>query len=121
MRSLGLWGPVGVWCGLIFILSQLPNLHSGLEQDFILRKLAHITEYAILFFLTRRALRGTYPKKPISLLAVLAALFSLLYAMSDEYHQSFVRGRVGAWTDIGIDSVGIVLAWTYFRLKPLKK
>lgn len=51
------WLPVFLWAAVIFYLSSQPGLKSGLlwPYDFILRKLAHITEYAILFLLIIRA------------------------------------------------------------------
>jgi len=99
------WLPVLVWAGLIFILSSIPHLESGLKQDFLLRKIAHILEYAILTFLLLRA-SGFKNSKSI----VLAAIIAFLYALSDEYHQTFVLGRRGRVEDVIIDSIGILIA-----------
>jgi len=79
----------------------------------IFRKFAHLTEYLILFFLWFRALdfKSLNKKKRLALAFVL----SLLYAFSDEYHQSFVFGRQGCLKDAGIDSLGILFG--YFLLK----
>lgn len=54
------WVFVFLWAGLIFFLSHQPDLRSGLpgQWDFILRKLAHITEYAILTLLLIKALEN---------------------------------------------------------------
>ena len=98
------WLPVLIWAGLIFLLSSIPHLESGLEQDFFLRKVAHILEYAILTFLLLRAF-GFKNSKSI----VLAAIIAFLYALSDEYHQTFVLGRKGRLEDVIIDSIGIIL------------
>lgn len=121
--------------GVIFYLSNQPDLKSGLESqiDFILRKAAHITEYGILTFLAWRAfaagketefpkgnsvskipdsvkiLLGNPVSKPVRFL-IYAFIFSVLYAASDEYHQTFVSGRVGSLKDILIDSVGVSIA-----------
>jgi len=58
-RFLKLWGPVIVWAALIFALSSVPSLNSGLGTwDEVLRKCAHVTEYAILGFLLLRAITG---------------------------------------------------------------
>lgn len=95
--ALPLWGPVAAWCGLIFLFSGIPDLSSGLTYDFTLRKLAHMTEFGILYVLVRRA----RPKGP-----GLALAFCFLYAMSDEWHQSFVPGRSGRWLDVAIDWTG---------------
>jgi VanZ family protein len=108
------WLPVIVWAGIIFYLSSIPNLESGLKQDFILRKIAHIFEYGILCFLLLRALR----EEKISLIRIVifSVILSFFYALSDEYHQSFIYGRYGSLVDVGIDSIGILiigLLWYY--------
>jgi VanZ family protein len=96
---LTVWLPILLWAGLIFTLSSIPSLHSGLGTwDLILRKCAHVTEYAILAFLLRRAVATPW-----------AAAAAFLYACSDEYHQSFVVGREGRPRDVAIDSIGIVI------------
>ena len=112
------WFPVIVWAGLIFWLSSIPNLKSSLEQDFVLRKIAHILEYAILTFLFIRALEieGLATKKAI----IFSAIFTLFYALSDEYHQTFVFGREGSLKDAGIDSIGIILTSILWYTKKVK-
>ena len=107
--TLGAWLPVIVWAAVIFAFSSVPSLSTQLGTwDTILRKLAHLAEYAILGALLCRALRRPG-------LAILAAI---LYAVSDEIHQTFVEGRVGAPLDVGIDALGAavgVLLWTRLR------
>jgi len=104
------WLLVFLWASLIFFLSSRPDLKSSLPTsiDFVLRKIAHMTEYGILFFLFFRALRGHSMdfKKAVRL----SFAFSILYAISDEYHQTFVFGRMGALRDVLIDTAGMVLA-----------
>jgi len=103
------WIFVFVWAGLIFFLSHQPFLKSGLpnQWDFVLRKLAHITEYAILTWLLIRALKEyQLTNKQIIFLAISLAV---LYALSDEYHQTFILGRQGTLRDVLIDSSGIFL------------
>jgi len=114
------WVPVLVWAGFIFWLSSIPNLKSGMEEDFILRKIAHILEYAILTFLLFRAL----VKEKISFVKtlILAVVIAFLYSVSDEYHQTFVQNRQGSFKDIGIDGIGIFLMailW-YYKVKRSK-
>jgi hypothetical protein len=54
------WLPVLVWAGVIFAFSSIPSLNSGLGSwDYVLRKGAHMTEYAILAVLLVRA-TGSY-------------------------------------------------------------
>jgi VanZ family protein len=104
-RTLTHWLPAIFWAALIFTLSSIPHLSSGLGTwDLFLRKGAHVTEYAILALLLARALQREVP----------AFVLGVLYAASDEFHQSFVRGRHGAPLDVAIDSVGLligVIAW----------
>ncbi len=102
---LGLWLPVLAWCAVIFAFSAVPSLGTGLGTwDLVLRKLAHVTEYAILGALLARA-TGRPP---------LAIALALAYAITDEIHQTFVPGRAGRPLDVAIDAVGIglgVMAW----------
>lgn len=106
-RAFSLWGPVASWAGLIFLLSSIPNLKTGLEYDFFLRKAAHLLEFAVLASLLWRALRGA---GSFSTTILFALTFSgaVLYAASDEWHQSFVKGRGPSVRDVLIDSAG---AW----------
>jgi VanZ family protein len=100
-----LWLPVLVWALVIFTLSSIPDLGTGLGTwDTILRKLAHTTEYAVLGALLVRAVQRPGP----------AFALGVLYAASDEIHQTFVRGRHGSPIDVAIDSVGLavgILLW----------
>jgi VanZ family protein len=108
-RVLMVWLPVVLWAAVIFTLSSIPALSSGLGVlDTILRKAAHVTEYAVLGALLLRALEREAP--------ALAA--GIAYAASDELHQHFVRGRHGAPVDVAIDAVGLaagMLVWLRVR------
>jgi len=108
-RALTVWLPVLVWAAVIFTLSSIPSLSTGLGLwDTILRKGAHITEYAVLGALLYRALG----REPHALAAGIA------YAGTDELHQHFVRGRHGAPVDVAIDAVGVavgMLVWLRLR------
>ena len=108
------WLPVIFWMGVIFYLSGQPDLSSGFPHfyDWILRKAAHITEYFILTVLLVRALRRNFNSKKALLLS---AIIALAYAFSDEYHQLFIEGRFGSVKDVGIDSIGIILAMLFTR------
>src|SRR5918992_6097812 len=96
---LNAWIPVAAWAAVIFTVSSIPSLDSGLGTwDTLLRKLAHVGEYAILGALLYRAIR----REPTAI-----ALGSL-YAVTDELHQSFVAGRNGSPVDWLIDTAGVV-------------
>jgi VanZ family protein len=108
-RLLTVWLPVLVWAAVIFAFSSIPSLSSGLGTwDTILRKLAHVTEYAVLGALLYRALG----REPLALAAGVA------YAATDELHQHFVRGRHASPVDVAIDAVGVavgMLLWLRLR------
>jgi VanZ family protein len=95
-----LWLPVVAWAVLIFLFSSIPSLNSGLgTADTLLRKAAHMSEYAMLAVLLVRALGDQLP----------AFYGAIVYAASDEFHQAFVRGRHGSPIDVAIDSTGALL------------
>jgi VanZ like family len=89
---------------LIFVVSAQPDLNSGLGVvDFVGRKVLHAAEYGALWWLWLRALGFRHPW--------LAAGIALAYAGTDEYHQTFVHGRHGTPVDVGVDGLGIAIAW----------
>lgn len=98
------------WCGVIFLASSRPDLviseSDGL--DFVLRKAAHMIVFGILLLLVGLTLRtrGVAPRTTL----VAAWVFTLLYAVSDEYHQTFVTGRRGSPIDVTIDMAGASIA-----------
>ncbi len=125
------WLPVIIWMGVIFGMSTgmfasdhtsrfiVPLLNflfprlSPEEIDLIhglIRRVGHVAEYFILGILLFRAFRSDslYPWRPrwtlYSIIAVVA------YAMSDEFHQSFVNTRTASLVDVSIDSAGGVLS-----------
>ena len=90
--------------GIIFIFSAQPSLNSGLGLiDHIGRKVIHFSEYALLCLLWWRALRSV-TNEPIAVL--LAFVLASGYAITDEFHQTFVEGRHGTPVDWLIDSAG---------------
>lgn len=112
-KFLKFWLPVIIWAGFIFWLSSIPDLESGLEQDFLLRKIAHILEFAILTFLFLRALAKE--KLSNKKIVIYSIIFAIFYALIDEYHQTFIQGRRGSLRDVGIDGVGIlIMAWMWY-------
>ena len=91
----------------------------ALGMDEVVRKCAHMTEYAILTLSVWFALVfWTNSKKMLYFSTVLIAL---LYASSDEYHQTFVRGRSGKIQDVLVDSVGILFMTAVLILADKKR
>jgi VanZ family protein len=98
-RVLSAWLPVVLWAAVIFALSSIPSLSTGLGLwDTVLRKLAHGTEYAILGALLFRALVRELP----------AFAAGVAYAITDEIHQHFVTGRNASLVDVTIDAAGVL-------------
>jgi VanZ family protein len=78
--------------------------------QFGIRKLGHLTEYAILAMLLWRALRsGTGWQMKMSILFLIAALACAIFAASDEFHQSFVPSRTSSPVDVMIDICGALV------------
>ena len=94
------WAPVLLWAAIIFALSSIPDLGTGLGTwDLVLRKLAHAAEYGVLGALAFRAARS----------APAAVLLASAYAVTDEIHQAFVAGRHGSPLDWLVDTAGALL------------
>jgi VanZ family protein len=113
-RAVSLWLPVIVWAAVIFAFSSIPSLGTGLGVwDTILRKGAHMTEYAILGLLLLRALGRELP----------AFALGIAYAVTDEIHQHFVRGRHASPVDVLIDTagvaIGVFLVSRLFQTRPV--
>ncbi len=90
----------------IYVLSAQPVLGTGLGVwDAVLRKLAHMVEFGLLFVLLVFGAGRVTPR-----VVVAAAAVAVLYAASDELHQSTVEGRVGTPVDVAIDAAGVGLA-----------
>jgi VanZ family protein len=108
-RLLTVWLPVLIWAAVIFTLSSVPSLSTGLGTwDTILRKGAHLAEYAVLGGLLYRALGRE----------ALALAVGIAYAATDELHQYFVRGRHASPVDVAIDAIGVavgMLLWLRLR------
>ncbi|WNJ21255.1 VanZ family protein [Pontibacter sp. G13] len=129
------WLPVILWMGVIFFLShqdrdqsaktsawvmQLLNIFQldietlrAYNIPFLIRKLAHMTEYGILFLLVNRLIRMY---RPAANSVGWAMLCVVLYAATDEFHQSFVPGRGATVVDVMIDTTGALIAWGIWAL-----
>jgi len=105
--------------GLIYYLSSFHSLIASEVswQDFVIRKTAHFTEYLVLFLLSYQSLKNTIDINKNKLLAMVL-LFTIIYAFSDELHQTFVLGRSGRFFDIGIDSLGTLSGLVLIKFLP---
>ena len=132
-RLIKAWLPVALWMGVIFVASTdlgsaehtsrvIEPLVKWIKPDaspeqfelvhFLVRKTAHLTEYAILGLLLLRALRMSIAAqattRSLQLLGI-ALLCSAVYASMDEFHQSFVAGRTACVQDVLIDTTGALI------------
>ncbi len=108
------WGPAVAWMGAIFFVSSQSSLPQAPDTllDLILKKGLHMAAYGVLAGLFCRALSG----HPMRLRAGMSWLLAVLYAASDEYHQTFVPGRHGQLMDLGFDGLGALIAlWLVWR------
>lgn len=136
--KLSKWLLVLIWCGLIFCFTASPmftgdntahwikeimqKLHIGVSHhindglfswNYVIRKLTHLTAFGTLSILLWRAL------KPWRYAKFAAWVLTVLYAASDEWHQSFNPGRAPELTDVVIDACGAFVA--LFILVPIVK
>ena len=114
-RNLLTGGALG-WAAFIFMLSSQPATNfegAGSSLDFIpaVDFFAHIFLYFVLAALVYGVLRIYLPRRK-KLLMIDTVIFSLLYGVSDEFHQSFVPGRSASAIDLLGDVLGAVLAVT---------
>lgn len=100
--------PVAIWAGLIFWFSSQQTL-PGPEDvmwNFFFKKIAHIFVYAGLYFWIFRAFALTLSPKDKRIIFYAPLFLTILYALSDEIHQSYVSGRTATLRDVGYDFLG---------------
>lgn len=117
------WLAVAVWMGLIFYFShqsgqESAGLSSGVVQAIttvapnaspdivhtVIRKFAHVGEYAVLGVLVGWALPSCTLPRAWAGLAI-----GVGYAITDEVHQLFIPGRSGEVSDVVIDGLGVAM------------
>ncbi|RHM59956.1 VanZ family protein [Coprobacillus sp. AF33-1AC] len=121
-----------LWMIFIFFMSQTPGQESSHQSSFfvdiiinfipikantlsfIIRKCAHMSEYAILLFLIYQTIKNRYTLK-------ISFFITFLYACSDEFHQLFIPGRAGQLRDVLIDCTGaFIMALVIYCYKKRK-
>lgn len=118
LRFLKYWVPPLVWMSFIFFLSsrQSVTITGTFTVDFVIFKGLHMIEYGFLYFLLFRAFYSLKNKQlGLETKYILALIFAVVYAASDEFHQTFVASREGTIRDILIDTAGIVLLYMYIK------
>ena len=140
VKKAGAWLLCAAWMVVIYVMSAMPGDTSGAQSGMIVdlllaavrllfgvdaaaavsvellsllvRKAAHMTEYAVLACLYLRALRMHGIRHP----QLLAIALCALYAASDELHQAFVPGRGPSPVDVAIDTAGACIGLTCLRI-----
>ncbi len=103
---LGLWVPVVAYMALLFFLSSRSSVPVPAA---ISDKLVHAAAYAVLAVLFTRAFLGGLPARVGVRTALLAIGATIAYGATDEWHQSFVFGRVSDGADLVADGVGAMV------------
>lgn len=111
LKTLKRFGPLILWMGVIYYFSSRPVIQASSFDlvDFIVKKTAHLVEYAILYFLAFRAFskKNAYQK---------AFLLGIIYAFSDEIHQLFTPGRTAKVRDILVfDLSGLIIGYLFLK------
>ena len=111
--TMPLWLPATAMMLAIFVFSSIPSnsMPSFDWADLLVKKGAHALGYGLL------ALAYLYAFKLSPTKLKIAWVLAFLYAISDEFHQSFVPGRHGSWIDVGIDSAGAAIALKILDLR----
>ena len=118
LNGLRAWGPALIWMSIIFFLSSQPKLPGPASPvwNVLLKKAGHFVVYGVLAWLVLHALRQRYEHtaqqqqiETIRRTKILRGYvwgIVVLYAISDEFHQSFVPGRHPKVMDLFIDAWG---------------
>ncbi|MDE0019025.1 MAG: VanZ family protein [Candidatus Poribacteria bacterium] len=116
------WVPPLLYMALIFAVSSLkqPSLPMPKFEWLTIDKLYHFIEYAILGILLAWAFVKAKPSVvPSKLIWIIAAVLSILYGASDEWHQTFVPGRDATFADWIADVLGsiagVLAVYLYYR------
>jgi VanZ family protein len=106
--------PLLLYMGLIFFASSGPISSPTVAAvpDYLL----HVAAYAVLYVLAFRAFHDGLSVRPDRGSYWLPAVVAVLYGASDEFHQSFVPGRIASMLDLLSDSAGAVLGMYLVRL-----
>jgi VanZ family protein len=113
--------PAILYAGLVVGLSSIPYLKGPSLKFIAFDKLAHFLEYSIFAFLTFRSFSHLTMRITSNRAFLLSILFLSVFALLDEFHQSFVPGRHADVADLGTDIAGafLVIAFMWIRRRRL--
>jgi VanZ family protein len=114
-KILGLWLPVLLWMGVIFIGSSIGSVPQvgGDATDGIVHRTAHLIEFALLGGLVLRAVGDGQPLTRRAFITTL--IIVTLYGASDEFHQRFTPGRSSELSAVAFDAVGGLIGAGVYR------
>jgi VanZ family protein len=107
----------------IFLLSHTPgdNLPSAING---MDKICHAVAYGVLTLCFLYAIHPSFQNRSFLELGLSAIIFSLLFGVSDEFHQTFIAHRSADWRDLVADVTGSALAvfiWWHWRRWNIRK
>jgi VanZ family protein len=110
------WGPAILVMGIIFIASNTAGADIPVFgiMDIVVKKGGHMLGYALLAASYFHALDNG--KRKPRILFLLTVLLAVIYAASDEFHQSFTPGRTPAVMDVCIDAFGSIIGMAVLLL-----
>lgn len=121
------WVPPLLYMVIIFVISSMEQLPLPMPEFewLTIDKLYHFIEYAILGGLLTRAFVAAKPAiVPAQSVWYIAALLSILYGASDEWHQTFVPGRfatIADWVADVLGSIaGVLAVYLYYKKRFFK-
>lgn len=103
--------PPVLWAAVIFVLSSqqvLPGLSVSF-YDFVFKKSAHMFVYAVLYWLFWRGVDMSFAPENKKVRLYLPFLIVVVYAISDEFHQSLIPSRYATLRDVGYDILGMTI------------
>jgi len=110
-RSLHPWYAIAAlfWMAVIVTLSSIPRAPAVLRRPFVEQgfNLSHFFFYAILAALVGLALSGRAPWSGIRRAGLVTFIVVAVFAVTDEWHQSMVRGRSASLGDLAVDLLGL--------------
>lgn len=115
------WSATIAYALLIFFLSSLSN--SQTDRFYLFKnsdKVIHIIVYALLCLLINRAFSFTFKNSVKRYVPIIAIFISIVYAITDEFHQSFVPGRYASINDIFADGIGAIISQIILYIKDVK-
>ena len=138
IKFVNKWLPVLLWAAVIFLFSTEhfaapqssrilgPLLHwlfPGITPEqvssvqFVVRKLGHCFEYFVLAVLLYRALYAESGGRSSVRPAAMTMGLAVIWAITDEFHQSLVPSRTASIVDVMIDGIGALCGtfWMYLR------